>query len=30
MLFCLERPGALVFLRVWQGTMNLVVLDMTN
>jgi hypothetical protein len=30
MLFHFYRPGALVFLRVWQGTMNLVVLDLTN
>ncbi len=30
LLFYTERPGALVFLRVRQGTMNLVVLDMTK
>lgn len=30
LLFYLERPDALVFLRVRQGTMNLVLLDMTS
>ena len=30
LLFYLERPDALVFLRIRQGTMNLVVLDMTS
>ncbi len=30
LLFYLEQPDALVFLRVRQGTMNLTVLDMTG
>ena len=30
LLFYLERPDALVFLRIRQGTMNLVVLDVTS
>ena len=30
LLFYVDRPGAVVFLRVRQGTMNLVVLDMTD
>lgn len=30
LLFYVERPDALVFLRVRHGTMNLVVLDMTS
>ena len=30
LLFYIERPDTLVFLRMRQGTMNLVVLDMTS